>query len=301
MLQEARFENYRCLRDVTISLEPFTVLVGANATGKSTVLRGLVEQGISPEDCWMHKGGLSIEIQFTQQQRATKRFDPRTGGRRSGQLHSAQLLHLDLSQLRAHNQVSEQRSLAANGGNLANVFATLSRKTQEELAGKFCALVPVFSDVNLRPRGQGNHAFVFEDRWSKTTLKPTEVSDGTMLVLAYLVAQHQEADVDLLAIEEPERGLHPYLLGELVRMFRDMATGQMGRVVQVVVATHSAELLDHVQPSEVRFLSRDANRGEVSVERPREDTDSLQAAFREYEGSLGSLWLSGGLGGVPDA
>jgi predicted ATPase len=157
----------------------------------------------------------------------------------------------------------------------------------------------MFSDVNLRPTSGGNHTFSFEDRWSKTKLGPQDVSDGTMLVLAYLLAQHQEDQVDLIAIEEPERGLHPYLLGELVKVFRGMATGKLGKPVQIVVATHSAELLEFVEPAEVRFVSRDASSGDVAVETAREDTPSWQAAFREYNGSLGSLWLSGGLGGVP--
>jgi energy-coupling factor transporter ATP-binding protein EcfA2 len=41
MIQQVSFKNYKCLRDVTINLEPFTVFVGANGSGKTSVLSGI--------------------------------------------------------------------------------------------------------------------------------------------------------------------------------------------------------------------------------------------------------------------
>ena len=41
MLQRLEVKNFLALRDVVIDLEPFTVLVGANASGKSTILEAL--------------------------------------------------------------------------------------------------------------------------------------------------------------------------------------------------------------------------------------------------------------------
>ncbi len=41
MISNVRIRNFKCLRDVTIDLERFTMLVGPNASGKSSILQAL--------------------------------------------------------------------------------------------------------------------------------------------------------------------------------------------------------------------------------------------------------------------
>ena len=48
-------------------------------------------------------------------------------------------------------------------------------------------------------------------------------------------------------------------------------------------------------------MSRDAKTGEVRIEEAPSDNDEWRSAYRTYQDSLGSMWLSGGLGGVPGA
>lgn len=190
--------------------------------------------------------------------------------------------------------------MASDGANLANVIATLPRKMQAQLAEEFCRLVPVFSDVDVRPLEKGQHGIVFQDRWSPSVwYGPQDVSDGTMLMLAFSVLPHQTAPPELVTIEEPEHGLHPYLLQQLVELLRRLATGAGGRPpIQVVLATHSAELLEHLRPDEVRFLSR-RDDGSVVIEEAPVDDPEWKQVYEEYQRSTGGLWLSGGLGGVP--
>jgi predicted ATP-dependent endonuclease of OLD family len=40
-IERVRFERYRCLKDLELRLGALTALVGPNATGKSTLLKGL--------------------------------------------------------------------------------------------------------------------------------------------------------------------------------------------------------------------------------------------------------------------
>lgn len=118
-------------------------------------------------------------------------------------------------------------------------------------------------------------------------------------MLALLALQHQSPPVGLITIEELERGLHPYLVGEILSVLRRMTRGELGAApTQIVVATHSAELLEFADPKEVRFLSRTAEGG-VAVEEAPVSASDWEQVIKDHQGSLGNLWLSGGLGGVP--
>lgn len=304
MLKRARFQNYRSLQDVTIDLGPITVLVGPNGSGKSSVLRGLLGNEFQlPKEAWRHAKDLAVRIELDSGDGKPflREFAQGRGALTTQRKGSAQLLHLDLNALRSSNQTNPAGQLAVNGQNLVNAFDTLTRKQQGELAAQLSKLVPTFADVEVAPHGPGHQILRFQDRWRPDVwYLPDEVSDGTMLVLAYLVLQYQDPQVDLLLVEEPERGLHPYLLGSLVSFLRKMTRGEIGpRAVQIVLATHSADLLDHLEPDEVRLMTRDPASGSVRVDRVPTDTEAWQETYRTYDESLGLVWKSGSLRGVP--
>ncbi len=305
MLTQIRFVNYRCLQDVTLLLEPLTVLVGPNASGKTSIIDALIgDPPVNERDITNHDRSLPVQIgKFDDRGRRRIRKCPPGGIVDSeGDLkYSPQLLHLDITRLRQSNQVKEELRLAPDGGNLTNVFASLPRSTQMGVAASLRGLVGILNDVYAKPLSDGYHRLVFQDRWKESIwYEPPEVSDGTMLMMAFLVLQHQKPAVDLLAIEEPERSLHPYLIEQLVGMLRKMSCGQLGgRPVQVVLSTHSAELLEFARPEEVRFLSRRPDDGAVVVEQAPTESPGWEEAFAEYRESLGNAWLSGSLGGVP--
>lgn len=307
ILKSIRFENYRCLRDVTLEFEPLTVLVGGNATGKSSVLRGICEPlNVSSFDSWMRQASdITIDHVLTDGRKWSSVLKANAArGFPGPPQFGSQLLQLDLQRLRSSNQLTSATRLDPAGSNLPNTFASLTRRQQAELVERFCAVVPMYRDIAMLPlQNGGQHTLRFQDRWGDDVwYTPDQVSDGTMLVLAYLVLMFQQPQVELVAIEEPERGLHPFLLGELVKFFRAMSRGEVGpKPVQVVLATHSAGLLDHVEPREVRLLSRDRESGEVRVETIDDSTPNWRQAFDEYERSLGGIWLSGGIGGTPSS
>jgi predicted ATPase len=303
VIKRVEIQNFRCIRQATIDLGALTVLVGPNACGKTTVLAAINPgHGLNPSDAWMKQPNSSILVQVTYSNRtATRRID--SGNWVANEFaHSFQLLHLDVDRLRSPNQVAHESTLSADGHNLANVFGTLTRKQQAAVADELCRLVPVFSDLDLVPIQQGTHTLRFQDRWdSNVWYLPNEVSDGTMLIVAFLMVQHQRSRPDIVAIEEPDRGLHPYLVSQVVALLRKLSVGEVGngKAIQILLATHSAELLDYVQPEEVRFLSRDRATGALQVYQVDPASPDWKAAYDEYRESLGSVWLSGGLGGVP--
>lgn len=295
--------NFRCIRDVTIDLGPFTVLVGGNGAGKTAILDALDRRDFSPDT--PPDGSLPEVILHTDAgTEQTNVLAPKPGrtelAMRFGSNHTYQKLHPNPAVMRKPIQLAPEPLLSEDGSNLPNVLNSLGRRKLETISQMFCEAVPIYRDVDLRAYGQGEHGLVFQDRWTETRWYTTaEVSDGTLIMLALLVACHQQERLHILAIDEMERGLHPFLLQRVVEMYRELSTGKYGHAVQIVGATHSPALLDLLQPDEVRFVSRDRKTGHTVVRSAPTDSNGWTAALETYKNSLGDLWLSGALGGVP--
>lgn len=301
-IRSVHIENYRCLLDVEIEFSPLTVLVGPNASGKSAVLDSLEPAlEISTQELWRQQRDRVFRRRGVLVDGSS--FDHTIGVESRWDSPQWSLLRLQLSpsSLREPNQVREAKYLAPTGENLANVFATLPRKAQQSVADRLRELIPLYQDVHHRPLRGGDHRLVFQDRWNSSIwYEASHVSDGTILLLAFLTLGHMSEPPDMIAIEEPEHGIHPYLLGEVVGMLRSLTRGELGpRAVRVILATHSAALLDFVEASEVRFLSRSLDDGSTVIRTAPLEDDQWRAAYAQYEESLGEMWLSGSLGGVP--
>lgn len=306
VLTEVSIKNFRALKDVTLRLEPLTALVGPNASGKSSLLRAFDPRNPSISDGWRHQVDLEISFHWRgeRDQGAVNWVPNRGAGSWSNRSYRFQALRLDPTGLRAPIQVSSQQQLNELGSGLTNIFEARTRSERDDVAKQLCELVPVFRDVDTRVAGGGMKEFKFQDRWhEKVWYGPQEVSDGTMLVLGYLLVPYQQPSPTLLAIEEPERGLHPYLMGQLVQLLRTIACppSEKRPPIQILLATQSAELLNHLRPEEVRFLSKDPSDGSVKVESVETKDPGWEKAYDAHLRQLGSVWLSGGVGGVPAA
>jgi len=69
-------------------------------------------------------------------------------------------------------------------------------------------------------------------------------SDGTLRFAAYQILLHQPEIPSLIAIEEPERNLHPAALKDIANVLERLAER-----TQVVITTHSSQLLDAFNPA----------------------------------------------------
>jgi predicted ATPase len=299
---EITLKNYRAFRSATLRLSPLTVIVGPNASGKSSLVDALDPSWVLTErDVTLRDSQWTVEVmrvkgsqQWNSVWKGGNFFRPEQPPFRF------QKLHLDVSAMRKENLSREDPQLASDGSNLTNAFDTLTRNQQGELAQRYCELVPVFSDVNVRPLHGGNQRLVFQDRWNSALwYEPTDVSDGSLLSLAVMLLAYQRHNPDLIAIEEPERGLHPYLIRELLDRLRLLGSSmQDSPAIRIVLMTSSAEVVEYARPEEVRLLNRQPD-GTVKIAEIPHANAHWQQAFETYGRSLGSMWLAGGLGGVP--
>jgi predicted ATPase len=90
------------------------------------------------------------------------------------------------------------------------------------------------------------------------------MSDGTLRALAILVALFQRSDIGskptMVAIEEPETGLHPAGAGILLDALREGASRG-----QVIVTSHSPDLLDNRAILSEWILAVDASHGSTVI------------------------------------
>ena len=150
--------------------------------------------------------------------------------------------------------------------------------------------VPGISAVEPELTQDGYLILRFRDGTFKTPFLDRYVSDGTIKMFAYLVLLHDPKPHPLLCIEEPENQLYPTLMAELAEEFRDYAS----RGGQVMVSTHSPELLNATRLEEVFWLVK--NEGLTEIRRAQEDAQVRR--YMEEGDQMGYLWKQGFFGGA---
>jgi len=115
-------------------------------------------------------------------------------------------------------------------------------------------------------------------------LPASQVSDGILLVLAYLTLLHIPNPPRVLLIEEPENGVHPKLLSQVINMLRELILGQSR--TQVILTTHSPYLLDLFEPDEVTMCRKNPD-GAVTVHR-LSDSKTVQEQINHF--TVGEIW-----------
>jgi predicted ATPase len=93
-----------------------------------------------------------------------------------------------------------------------------------------------------------------------------EVSPGTLLLLALVTLARLPEPPTLLLIENPEQGIYPPLLAEVIASLRQMSQWSADRLAtQVIVTTHSAAVRSLFGQHELTTLSRPDNRPDGRV------------------------------------
>jgi predicted ATPase len=255
MIEKVTLQNYKCLRDVTLELSPFTVLIGPNDSGKSSLLDAIGVVG-----------------------RPSRKYRIDPAALRST---SAPSVNPTLT--------TTGDNLAAV---LDALITGPDRDAIHNLEEDLRRAVPTLRGVALRTvameaGGYGKALeFVLAGSGPRVTIPASQASEGALLLTAFLTLAHGDTP-DVLLIEEPENGLHPSRLEMVIDLLRKISTGEVGnRPRQVIVTTHNPLLLNYVRPEEVRVVRRDPETG--TEVRPMTEATDLPKLLEEF--ALGELW-----------
>jgi predicted ATPase len=175
------------------------------------------------------------------------------------------------------------------------------RQKFDELEARFTALIPNVSRIILERQPQNNQFSLFlQDRFSDYRIPATNISDGTLRILAFLTALYEINTPRLLCFEEPENGIHPWLLNKVVELLNLVSTeGVYGQPVQILLTTHSPTFLNLLQPEQVRAVELNGE-GKTLVHKLPTNQKRFQKAMEAYDGALGELWFTNMFGGNPE-
>ncbi len=140
--------------------------------------------------------------------------------------------------------------------------------------------VPILTEAD----GKGLHFQLLDG----TIMPAAQASDGLLLVLAYLAVLHLPEPPRLLLVEEPENGVHPGRLQEVLGILRHLVAES--KATQIIMTTHSPYVLDEFEPHEVTICSKNPD-GSVATRRLSE-SEVVQKQKDVF--SLGEIWTGEG-------
>jgi predicted ATPase len=183
--------------------------------------------------------------------------------------------------------INSDYKLSSDGSNLELVlkrkFADSSFR--DELLEWVHALIPGLSDIliNFNQLTGNNDMLVYEKDFINPFPKKL-ISNGTINIISLLTSVLQFEDEQFLCIEEPENGLHPEAIKELVYFFREQCE-KKGHYIWLT--THSQSLVSVLKPEEI-----------IAVDKINGETKIKQYIGENFHGlKMDEAWLSNVLGG----
>ena len=213
--------------------------------------------------------------------------------------------------------MQDNRWLKEDAANLAPVLLRLREndgKCYRRIVDTIRLILPFFSDFELEPNrdppsrsspserpfsffsdlepepSQESLLLAWRERGTDEVFDPSQASDGMLRIIALVtLLLLPEKDLpDVLILDEPELGLHPYAITIIGGLIRAAASR-----IQVIMATQSLPLVDCFDPEDIVVVEREARGSNFR----RLDSGALEAWLNDY--SLSELWEKNVLGGRP--
>jgi len=334
VIKSVQFHNFKVLRDATLPLSRFTLIVGPNGSGKSTALQafqaagnpGLVNFASAASFGFQANETRYVEItvrwggphegKITRTRWMPRGYEPPVpmdakGTRLPGPeadyctrtLAGIKIYSFDAQAICVPAPVIPTIELARNGTYLAGIIDQLRDRDPErfeELNDELGRWLPEFDRILLNVPSSGHKTLRLRTREGRYLIEATDLSQGTLLALAFLTLAYIPDPPPIVCFEDPDRGIHPRLLRDvrdaIYRLSYPENFNEKRPPVQVLATTHSPYFLDLFRdhPEEVVIAHR--VRQEARFDRLSERSDIEDILGNSH---LGEAWYSGILGGIP--
>ncbi|WP_346290939.1 AAA family ATPase [Sphaerothrix gracilis] len=195
--------------------------------------------------------------------------------------------------VRQSSYLGDTRWLMPNADNLAALllrFRAENPSTYQSIVRTIRLIAPFFDDFDLVPDVSNRVILNWREKGADQVFGPHQFSDGTLraICLTTLLLQPVDELPELIIVDEPELGLHPYALNIVAALFSKAA-----HYTQVLISTQSSTFLDSFEPEDIITV----NRVDQESQFQRLNSSELDAWLDEY--SLGEVWEKNVIGGGP--
>lgn len=195
----------------------------------------------------------------------------------------------NFDKVRQPAEANNSKRLMNSGENLSQLLSNLNNN----YTFQYERIRECLSDINPNFTGIGYNVFgsrlylSLRERNLAHAIDALHISDGTLKYMLLLSIFHNPERGLLIDIDEPESCLHPDMIRSVAKMMKSAA-----KTSQIIVATHSALLLNAFELDDILVFEKNAQ-NETVIKRYSED----DFADREEELLPGQLWLNGEIGG----
>ena len=201
-------------------------------------------------------------------------------------LKNARIYDFDPKKPKRAVPIAGVKKLDGDGGNLAIVLQEILRRAKDRrrFVNLVSDLLPFVDSVGVDTLAYNSLLAKLTERRSsgKRDLSVAWASDGTISVLAMVAALFFEKG-KMAVFEEPERNMHPQLIGRLVQMMKEASENK-----QIILTTHNPEMLRHSDLEDILLVQRDDD-GNSAITRPA-DSATLKI-FLENELGIEDLFV----------
>lgn len=183
--------------------------------------------------------------------------------------------------------ITGKSELEPDGNNLAIILKNIldDKKKKERISTLMKDLLPFIGSLTVDRLADKSMLVSLKEVYSEKTFLPAPLmSDGTINITALIIALYFE-EKPVIAIEEPERNIHPYLISKVVDMMKDVSERFEK---QIIVTTHNPEMVKYAGIENILLVHRDDN-GFSQISRPSEKEEVK--IFLENEMGIEELYV----------
>jgi predicted ATPase len=192
--------------------------------------------------------------------------------------------------------------LGSSGEHLASIIGHLREKRHvkfEQLVRRLKRLFPNVSNISVSGKGWGWRTIrLHESNGKEVVFNSQQMSDGVLRLLAITSLLYCDDIPPVVTLEEPENGIHPQLIREVIQVLRELTLRKPPHRCQVFFTTHSPYVLDEFfdHPEQVFCMDRPQPQAGARIRRLG-DNRQLKEIQKLFESkSLGEAWVSGLIG-----